>query len=129
MSFKPINVACLGMGWWSDVLADAMMRSNKIIIKSCYSRSEDKRNAFAKKYNPESTKTNSSPLFTGDAVWVVSISFHKISSTNPDFPIRISWDECTDCLLCTATNDFSSSDSVTLEINLFIALASNSRSP
>ena len=27
MSFAPINVACLGMGWWSDVLADAMKRS------------------------------------------------------------------------------------------------------
>ncbi|MEI6469948.1 MAG: Gfo/Idh/MocA family oxidoreductase [Betaproteobacteria bacterium] len=57
MSFKPINVACLGMGWWSDVLADAMMRSNKIIIKSCYSRSEDKRNAFAKKYNCVATSS------------------------------------------------------------------------
>jgi predicted dehydrogenase len=50
MSFKPINVACLGMGWWSDVLADAIQRSDKINIVSCYTRSEDKRNAFAKKY-------------------------------------------------------------------------------
>jgi len=50
MSFKPINVACLGMGWWSDVLADAIKRSGKINIVSCYTRSEDKRNTFAKKY-------------------------------------------------------------------------------
>jgi hypothetical protein len=27
MSFEPVRVACLGMGWWSDVLADAMQRS------------------------------------------------------------------------------------------------------
>ncbi|HTE16195.1 MAG TPA: Gfo/Idh/MocA family oxidoreductase [Burkholderiales bacterium] len=50
MPFKPINVACLGMGWWSDVLADAIKRSGKINIVSCYTRSEDKRNTFAKKY-------------------------------------------------------------------------------
>jgi predicted dehydrogenase len=50
MSIKPINVACLGMGWWSDVLADAMMRSDKFVIRSCYTRSEEKRVAFAAKY-------------------------------------------------------------------------------
>jgi predicted dehydrogenase len=50
MSFKPINVACLGMGWWSDVLADAICKSDKINIVSCYTRSADKRSAFAKKY-------------------------------------------------------------------------------
>ena len=49
MSFAPINVACLGMGWWSDVLADAMKRSDKFFIRSCYSRSEDKRAASGKR--------------------------------------------------------------------------------
>jgi predicted dehydrogenase len=38
------------MGWWSDVLADAIQRSNKIQIVACYSRSKDKRDAFAEKY-------------------------------------------------------------------------------
>ena len=51
MTFKPINVACLGMGWWSDVLADAIQKTDKINIVSCYTRSEDKRNTFAKKYS------------------------------------------------------------------------------
>ena len=50
MTFKSINVACLGMGWWSDVLADAIKKTDKINIVSCYTRSADKRNAFAKKY-------------------------------------------------------------------------------
>ncbi len=50
MTLQPINVACLGMGWWSDVLADAIKKTDKINIVSCYTRSEDKRNAFAKKY-------------------------------------------------------------------------------
>ena len=51
MATEPINVACLGMGWWSDVLADAIVRSGKLKITSCYTRSEDKRAVFAKKYN------------------------------------------------------------------------------
>jgi predicted dehydrogenase len=50
MANEPLRVACLGMGWWSDVLADAIKRTDKIEIVSCYSRSEDKRAAFAKKY-------------------------------------------------------------------------------
>ncbi len=45
-----MNVACLGMGWWSDVLADAIQRSGKLRIVACYSRSGDKREAFSKKY-------------------------------------------------------------------------------
>jgi predicted dehydrogenase len=45
-----MNVACLGMGWWSDVLADAIKRSGKLTIRSCYSRSGEKREKFAQKY-------------------------------------------------------------------------------
>jgi predicted dehydrogenase len=47
---EPLRVACIGMGWWSDVLADAMQRSGKLKIVSCYTRSETKRQAFAAKY-------------------------------------------------------------------------------
>jgi predicted dehydrogenase len=38
------------MGWWSDVLADAIKRSGKLEIVSCYSRSKEKREKFAAKY-------------------------------------------------------------------------------
>lgn len=50
MAFEPVKVACIGMGWWSDVLADAVTRSDKLEIVSCFTRSQDKRQAFAKKY-------------------------------------------------------------------------------
>jgi len=46
----PLRVGCVGMGWWSDVLADAAQRSGKLQIIACYSRSDDKRKAFASKY-------------------------------------------------------------------------------
>ena len=47
---EALRVACIGMGWWSDVLADAIKRSNRIEIAACYTRSADKRAAFASKY-------------------------------------------------------------------------------
>ena len=47
---EPLRVACIGMGWWSDVLADAIKRSSKLKIVACFSRSEQKRAAFAAKY-------------------------------------------------------------------------------
>ncbi len=50
MASDPVRVASIGMGWWSDVLADAVKRSGKINIVSCFTRSEDKRSAFAEKY-------------------------------------------------------------------------------
>jgi predicted dehydrogenase len=50
MAFAPLRVACIGMGWWSDVLADAILRSGKLEIVACYTRSADKRAAFAQKY-------------------------------------------------------------------------------
>jgi predicted dehydrogenase len=45
------------MGWWSDVLADAMKRSGKLEIAACYSRSEGKRSAFATKYQCSAART------------------------------------------------------------------------
>jgi len=45
-----MKVGCIGMGWWSDVLADAIKRSGKLEIAACFSRSQEKREKFAAKY-------------------------------------------------------------------------------
>lgn len=50
MGTAPLRVAALGIGWWSDVLADAVTRSSDLELVACYTRSEDKRLAFADKY-------------------------------------------------------------------------------
>ncbi len=50
MSTEPVRLAALGMGWWSDVLADAAGRTGEVEIVACYTRSEDKRRAYAEKY-------------------------------------------------------------------------------
>ena len=50
MDQSPLRVASIGIGWWSDVLADAAQRSGKLKIVGCYTRSAEKRQAFAAKY-------------------------------------------------------------------------------
>ena len=52
-----MKVACIGMGWWSDVLADAIQRSGKLSIAACYSRSAEKREKFAAKYGCRAART------------------------------------------------------------------------
>ena len=50
MGANHLRVGCIGLGWWSGVLANAIERSGKLKIMSCYTRSEVKRNKFAEKY-------------------------------------------------------------------------------
>jgi len=52
MNLAPFKVASLGIGWWSDVLAEAAGRTGgRIEVVSCFTRSEDKRETFAKTFN------------------------------------------------------------------------------
>ena len=46
-----LRAASVGLGWWSDELAAAIQgKSDRIRVASCYSRSADKRAAFAEKF-------------------------------------------------------------------------------
>ncbi len=46
-----LRAASIGLGWWSDELAGAVQGKTDLLrIDSCYSRSQDKRNAFAVKF-------------------------------------------------------------------------------
>lgn len=51
MTDEPLRAASVGIGRWSDVVASAVQRSSRIKIVSCYSRTPEKRVAFANKYN------------------------------------------------------------------------------
>ena len=46
-----LRAASIGMGWWSDELADASQgKSDAIRIVTCFTRSAERRAAFAEKY-------------------------------------------------------------------------------
>jgi predicted dehydrogenase len=58
MSSSRFRVASVGIGWWSDVLADAAQRTGgRVEIASCFTRSPDKRQAFAEKYGCASAES------------------------------------------------------------------------
>jgi len=68
----PVRVACIGMGWWSDVLADAVTRSSKLEIVACFSRSDDKRKAFAKKYGCQAATSYEAILKDGSIEAIIN---------------------------------------------------------
>ena len=72
MSAGPLRVACIGMGWWSDVLADAIQRSGKLEIVGCFSRSEEKRNKFAEKYRCRPAESYEAMLADADVEAIVN---------------------------------------------------------
>ena len=78
MSQAPVRVAALGMGWWSDVLADAMQRSGQFEIVSCYTRSEDKRRAFAEKYGCRPASSYEDILKDGSIAAIVNTTPNNV---------------------------------------------------
>src|SRR6202140_2830163 len=72
MSGAPLRVACIGMGWWSDVLADAIKRSGKLKIMSCFSRSEEKRTTFAVKYGCRASPSYEAVLADADVEAIIN---------------------------------------------------------
>jgi predicted dehydrogenase len=72
MTFEPVRVGCLGMGWWSDVLGDAITRSGTIKIVSCYTRTEEKRQAFAEKYGCQAAPSYEAMLADGRVEAVIN---------------------------------------------------------
>jgi predicted dehydrogenase len=78
MAFEPVRVACIGMGWWSNVLADAIKRSDKLRIVTCYSRSEDKRKAFAAKYGCKAAPSYKSVLNDGEIEAIVNTTPNNV---------------------------------------------------
>ncbi len=52
-----VRVALIGIGSWSAVIANAVQRSNKLGLATCYSRTPEKRAAFSRKYGCDQEKS------------------------------------------------------------------------
>jgi predicted dehydrogenase len=78
MSQAPLRVAALGMGWWSGVLADAIKRSKEFEIVACYTRSEDKRRAFAAKYGCRAASSYEEILKDGSIAAIINTTPNNV---------------------------------------------------
>ena len=52
-----VRVALIGIGSWSSVIANAVQRSNKLEMATCYTRNPEKRAAFSRKYGCDREKS------------------------------------------------------------------------
>ena len=52
-----VGVAQIGIGGWSTVIADGAMRSEKVKMVTCFTRTPEKRKAFAQKYECDEEKS------------------------------------------------------------------------
>lgn len=58
----PVGLASIGLGWWGNVLADAVSASGKAQVVSCYARTAETRDSFASKHGCR-------PAESLDAIW------------------------------------------------------------
>ena len=54
---QPVKAASVGIGWWSGVLADAVAKTDALEIVTCFTRSPEKRSAFAQKYGCQAAES------------------------------------------------------------------------
>ncbi len=74
-----LRAASIGLGWWSDELAKAIQgRSDKIQIASCYSRSGEKRSAFADRFGTDQHESYEAVLADPDIDAVILTTPHSL---------------------------------------------------
>ena len=88
MAFEPVRVGCVGMGWWSDVLADAIQRSGKLEIVACYTRSPGKRQAFAAKYRCKAAESYDAMLRNPVVEAVINTTPNSVHAETTDAAAR-----------------------------------------
>ncbi|HSM42855.1 MAG TPA: Gfo/Idh/MocA family oxidoreductase [Afifellaceae bacterium] len=54
---EKVRIGVIGIGWWSNVLAAGAQRTPNLEIVSCFTRSEDKRQAFASEFQCRACET------------------------------------------------------------------------
>jgi predicted dehydrogenase len=75
---RKLRAAVVGIGWWSDVLADAALRGNTIDIAACYTRSDDKRAAFAAKYKCRAAASYEELLADGEVEAIINTTPNSV---------------------------------------------------
>lgn len=66
-----IKVGIVGIGWWSDVLAAVIQKSDLLELRACYTRSADKAATFAAKFDCEAVESYEAMLAIDDLDGVI----------------------------------------------------------
>jgi predicted dehydrogenase len=74
MSEDRVRLASVGLGRWSKVLARAARRGTKLELVNCFTRSEDKRRAFAEEHGVRRAASSYEELLADDEVEGVIIT-------------------------------------------------------
>ncbi|MBT4907092.1 MAG: Gfo/Idh/MocA family oxidoreductase [Rhodospirillaceae bacterium] len=66
-----MRVGIVGIGWWSDVLAGVIAKTEKLELRACYTRSEDKAAKFAAEFGCEAMPSYEAMLALDDLDGVI----------------------------------------------------------
>lgn len=66
-----VGVALIGIGSWSSVIANAVQRSKKVKMVTCYTRNPERRGAFARKHDCDQEESFEAVLKRGDVEGVL----------------------------------------------------------
>jgi predicted dehydrogenase len=66
-----VKVGIVGIGWWSDVLAEVVAKSGMLDLRACFTRSADKAAAFAAKFGCEAMPSFEAMLALDDLDGVI----------------------------------------------------------
>jgi predicted dehydrogenase len=66
-----VKVGIVGIGWWSDVLAEVVTKSDELELRACFTRSEDKAADFAAKFDCEAVGSYEAMLALDDLDGVI----------------------------------------------------------
>lgn len=72
--FKPVGVAMIGTGMWGNRLATAVNRTPSLKLVTCYSRNDEKRQAFAAKFGCETAVSFTAAITHPDVQGVLLVT-------------------------------------------------------
>lgn len=68
---RPVGLAAVGLGRWAHVLAQAYRHSEHVSLRTCFSRSEERRAAFAEEFGCEQDATLAGVLERDDVEGII----------------------------------------------------------
>jgi UDP-N-acetyl-2-amino-2-deoxyglucuronate dehydrogenase len=84
----PIGVGIVGIGSWAEVIADAMLRSEKVKLVTCFSRTPEHRLAFSRRFGCDQEKSYEDLLNRDDIQGVFLITPNAVHAEQTELAAR-----------------------------------------